>query len=68
MWQSASAAAGHPWWYVSNMIKPTDAQAHEWMSQWRAAGPALARVRAEPDSHASGLVEQQRLFAAARRR
>jgi hypothetical protein len=29
------------------MIKPTDAQAHAWMLQWRAAGPALARVRAE---------------------
>lgn len=29
------------------MIKPTDAQAHAWMLQWRAAGPALARVRAD---------------------
>ncbi|MEX2180711.1 MAG: hypothetical protein WD771_01590 [Gemmatimonadaceae bacterium] len=28
------------------MIKPTEAQAQAWMSQWRAAGPALARVRA----------------------
>lgn len=63
------------------------------MSQWRTAGPALARVRAaeleevdlwqvgeeleealwvrvrtEPVSQRSGLVEQQRLFARAPRR
>ena len=75
------------------MIKPTDAQAHAWMLQWRAAGPALARVRAEevatvdlwrvadeleeallarvtaePAAPTSGLVEQQRIFARARRR
>lgn len=75
------------------MIKPTAAQAHAWMSQWRSAGPALARiraaeladvdlwrvadeleealwisVRAEPASQASGLVEQQRIFAKALRR
>lgn len=29
------------------MIKPTAEQAHAWMAQWQAAGPALARVRAE---------------------
>ena len=28
------------------MIKPTAAQAQAWMSQWRSAGPALARLRA----------------------
>lgn len=64
-----------------------------WMAQWRSAGPALARVRAEeleavdlwrvadeledalqerwrtePVSRWSGLVEQQRIFARARRR
>ena len=75
------------------MTKPTDAQAHAWMAQWRAAGPALARVRAaelegvdlwrvgeeleealwirvrtEPASEASGLVEQQRIFTRAPRR
>ena len=74
------------------MIKPTAAQAQAWMSQWRTAGPALARVRAaelesvdlwrvaeeldealwarvrvEAESSSSGLVEQQRLFARARR-
>lgn len=75
------------------MIKPTEAEALAWMSQWRAAGPALARVRAaeladvdltrvadeleealwarvraEPASRSSGLVEQQRLFARSPRR
>ena len=79
--------------YLSRMIRPTDAQAQAWVSQWRTAGPALARVRAAelevvdlwrvaeeleealwarvraaPESQASGLVEQQRLFARARRR
>ena len=29
-----------------DLISPTNAQAHAWMSQWRAAGPALTRVRA----------------------
>ncbi|MBX9928725.1 MAG: hypothetical protein K2X99_07390 [Gemmatimonadaceae bacterium] len=28
------------------MIKPTASQARAWMAQWRAAGPALAQVRA----------------------
>lgn len=75
------------------MIQPTAAQAQAWIAQWRAAGPALARVRAaeleqldlwrvadeleealevsvraEPASATSGLIEQQRLFATARRR
>lgn len=28
------------------MTQPTNAQARMWAAQWRAAGPALARVRA----------------------
>ncbi|MEO6444525.1 MAG: hypothetical protein ABIZ91_16510 [Gemmatimonadaceae bacterium] len=28
------------------MTQPTKAQAQQWAAQWRAAGPALARVRA----------------------
>lgn len=27
------------------MIARTEAQRHEWMAQWRAAGPALQRIR-----------------------
>ncbi|MBX3175260.1 MAG: hypothetical protein KF709_12665 [Gemmatimonadaceae bacterium] len=71
---------------------PTTEQAQSWMRQWRAAAPALARVRAaelatvdvvvvaeelegaldarmrmEPPPPSSGLVEQQRVFARARR-
>lgn len=75
------------------MTQPTKAQAQRWAAQWRAAGPALARVRAaelqsvdlwrvaeeleeafwarvrsEPESDTSGLVEQQRVFARDRSR
>lgn len=27
------------------MTLPTEAQRHAWMAQWRAAGPALERIR-----------------------
>lgn len=32
--------------YLSQMTVPTEAQARAWAALWRAAGPALARVRA----------------------
>lgn len=73
------------------MTRPTKLQAQRWAAQWRAAGPALAqvraaelqhvdlwrvadeleeafwaRLRAEPQSAATGLIEQQRVFARAR--
>jgi len=89
---SSRPAGGEVGQYLSRMTRPTDAQAQTWMSQWRTAGVALARiraaeleevglwrvadeldealwarVRAEPVSLTSGLVEQQRLFARAGR-